>query len=164
MSISDKLLAALNEQVGNELRASLQYVAIASYFDSEALNRLAKFFFRQADEEREHAMKLVKYIVDAGGTLAIPDVPGPRGGFSSAREAVELALESEQQVTQQIYRLMGIAKEDSDFIAVSFLGWFVDEQFEEVNSMSQLLQVVERAGEDSLLSVEDFLAREGEPG
>ena len=60
MTIGKKLLAALNEQVGNEFHASLQYVSLASYFEAEALPQLAKFFYRQADEEREHAMKFVK--------------------------------------------------------------------------------------------------------
>lgn len=163
MSIGKKLLAALNEQVGNEFHASLQYVSLASYFEAEALPQLAKFFYRQADEEREHAMKFVKFIVEADGKLSIPDIAAPRSGFSGAREGVSLSVEWEQQVTQQIYRLVKIAKQDSDYISSGFLNWFVEEQFEEVCTMSQLLQVIERAGEDDLLAVEEFLAREGGP-
>lgn len=161
MLTSEKLLAALNQQIGNEFGASLQYVAIASYFDAEALTGLARFFYRQADEERDHAMKFVRFVVDAEGTVEIPPIEAPQAGFQSAREAVKLALESEERVTRQIYGLVDIAKEDSNYIAIRFLDWFVDEQFEEVNTMGQLLQVVERAGEDSLLLVEEFLAREG---
>ncbi len=161
MLASTELLDAVNRQVGNEFGASLQYVSIASYFDSQALNGLARFFYRQAEEERDHAMKLVHFVVDSGGKLDIPSIPGPKGEFSSAAEAVGLALEWEKEVTQQIYSLVDIAKRDNNYIAQRFLDWFVNEQFEEVNTMSHLLQVVDRAGEDGLLHVEEFLAREG---
>jgi ferritin len=161
MLASKKLLAAINQQVGNEFGASLQYVSIASYFDAQALTGLAGFFYRQAEEERQHAMKLVRFVVDASGQLQIPQIPAPKAGFASAREAVELAVEWEQEVTRQIYGLVEIANEDNNYIALRFLDWFVSEQFEEVNTMGQLLQVVERAGEEGLLHVEEFLARAG---
>ena len=161
MLASEKLLSAMNQQVGNEFGASLQYVSIAAYFDREALGGLARFFYRQADEERDHAMKFVRFVVDANGSLQIPAIPAPKSEFASAEEAVKLALEWEEEVTQQVYTLVDIAKEDSNYIAVRFLDWFVNEQFEEVNTMGTLLQVVKRAGEEGLLHVEEFLAREG---
>ena len=161
MLASKQLIAAVNRQIGNEFGASLQYVSIASYFDGRALTGLARFFYRQADEERDHAMKLVHFVVDSAGDLEIPNVSAPKSSFDSASEAVKLALEWEQEVTQQIYGLVEIAKEDSNYIALRFLDWFVNEQFEEVNTMSQLLQVVDLAGEGGLLHVEEFLAREG---
>ena len=161
MLASQELIDAVNRQVGNEFGASLQYVSIASYFDSQALTGLARFFYRQADEERDHAMKFVRFVVDSDGDLAIPAIPAPQDSFSSASEAVGLALAWEQEVTQQVYGLVEIAKKDGNYIALRFLDWFVNEQFEEVNTMSQLLQIVERAGESGLLHVEEFLAREG---
>ena len=167
MQTSEKLNSALNQQVGNEMGASLQYISIAAHFDSQSLTGLARFFYRQAEEEREHAMKFVHYVVDSGGKLEIPAVAAPQASFASAREAVALALDWEREVTQQIYGLVDIAKEDSNYIAIRFLDWFVNEQFEEVTSMGEMLDVVERAGEDNLLAVEEFLAREGkvpEPG
>ena len=106
-------------------------------------------------------MKFVRFIVDADGELEIPAIPAPKSDISSAEEAVRLALEWEEEVTQQVYNLVDIAKHDSNYIAVRFLDWFVNEQFEEVNTMGTLLQVVRRAGEDGLLHVEEFLAREG---
>ena len=161
MLASQELIAAVNRQVGNEFGASLQYVSIASYFDSLALNGLARFFYRQADEERDHAMKFAHFVVDSDGRLKIPEIPAPKADFATAAEAVSLALDWEQEVTQQIYGLVEIAKTDNNYIAQRFLDWFVNEQFEEVNTMSHLLQVVERAGETGLLQVEEFLAREG---
>lgn len=160
MLASENLLSAVNQQVGNEFGASLQYVAIASYFDTQALTGLARFFYRQAEEEREHAMKFVHFVNDADGQLEIPAIGAPKSEFSSAQEAVSLALDWEQEVTRQIYHLVEIAKADGNLIAQRFLDWFVTEQFEEVNTMSTLLQVVERAGEGGLLHVEEYLARE----
>ncbi len=161
MQLSEALTAAMNRQVGNELAASSQYIAIAAHFDAQALSRLAAFFYRQSDEEREHAMKFVHFIVEAGGALEIPEVPAPTASFASAAEAVALAVASEEGVTRQIYALVDQAKEDSDYIAQRFLDWFVDEQFEEMSVMGDLLQVVERAGEDQLLRVEEYLERGG---
>lgn len=163
MLASDKLITALNQQVGNELGASHQYLSIASYFDRENLPELSRFFFRQSEEEREHALKFVQFINDVEGLLKVPDVPAPKADYGSAAEAVGLALAWEKEVTQQIYDLVEIAREETNLIAQRFLDWFVTEQLEEVNTMSTLLGIVERAGEDGLLHVEDYLAREGDP-
>lgn len=161
MQASDKLVDAMNAQIGHEMGASLQYVSIASYFDAEDLSQLAAFFYRQADEERDHAMKFVKFLIDVGGDVEIPNIPAPKSGFDSAEKAVELSLEWEKEVTRQIYDLVEIAQDDRDFIAQRFLDWFVEEQLEEVTTMSSLLAVVRRAGADGLLHVEEYLARTG---
>jgi ferritin len=154
------LIAALNEQVGHELGASHQYVSIASYFDRENLPELARFFYHQAEEEREHAMRFVHFVNDVDGRLEIPQVPAPKHDFASAEEAVSLSLQWEETVTEQIYGLVDLAKEDNNHIALRFLDWFVTEQLEEVNSIGTLLGIVQRAGEDSLLQVENYLARQ----
>lgn len=164
MLVSQKIVDAFNQQVGNELGASNQYVNIATYFSEENLEELAKFFFRQAEEEREHAMKFVHFLLDAGGHVKIPAIAEPKHGFSSAAEAVQAALDWEREVTQQIYGLVDLAKEEKNYIAQNLLDWFVDEQLEEVSLMDSLLGVVKRAGEGNLLYVEDYLARHGVVG
>ena len=164
MLASQKMIDALNAQIGNELGASHQYIAIASYFDHENLEQLAQFFFRQADEEREHAMKFVKFVLDVEGKVEIPEIPAPRSEFATAREAVAAALAWEREVTEQIYRLVELGQKERNHIAIRFLDWFVDEQLEEVTLMGNLLGVVERAGEDNLLYVEDYLQRHGVEG
>ena len=158
---SDRLNSALNAQIGNEMGASMQYIAIANHFNAESLNELASFFYRQADEEREHAMKFVHFMVDVGAEVRIPEIAAPKSQFASAEEAVALSLDWEKEVTQQIYDLVHIAREDRNLAAERFLDWFVNEQLEEVATMSALLAVVQRAGESGLLHVEDFLARQG---
>lgn len=162
MLISDSLNEAMNKQIGSELGASNQYLKIASYFDAEDLPELASFFFRQSDEEREHAMKFVDYILDTGGQVQIPAIPAAPGSIGSAEEAAQMALDWEMEVTRQINNLMDMAIEEKDHIAQDFLRWFVDEQREEVSTMDEMRGVIRRAG-DQLLFVEDYLARRPEP-
>jgi ferritin len=150
--------AAVNEQIGNEFAASQQYVAIAVYYDAETLPQLAAHFYRQAVEERNHAMMLVQYLLDAGERVEIPGLAAPKTTFEDAAEPVALALEQEKTVTQQIAGLVELAREENDLVGEQFLHWFLKEQREEVSSMSALLAVVKRAG-DSLLLVEEFLSR-----
>jgi len=158
MLISQKINDAINEQIGNEFNASLQYVSIAAHFEGETLPMLASHFYKQAEEERDHAMRFVKYILDAGGRVVIPAVPAPQAKFGSAEEAVKLSLDQELKVTKQINRLVAMAKTEEDFTTDNFLQWFVREQLEEVKSMTDLLNVIRRATEKNLLRVEEYLA------
>lgn len=159
MMVSENILEALNQQVGNEFHASLQYVAIAAHYSTETLPELAHHFYRQAAEEREHAMKFINFIIDTGGRVKIPAIPEPKSHFSFAEDAVKLSLEQEKEVTAQIHNLVRMAREETDYTTENFLQWFVEEQLEEVSSMDALLQVVQRAGEGGLLRVEEYLAR-----
>ena len=161
MLANEKLIQAFNQQIGNEMGASMQYIAIASYFDSETLPELAKFFYRQSEEERTHAMRFVKFINDVGGRVQIPALPAPQSDFASADEAVSKALEWEEEVTRQIYDLVEIARADRNYVGIRFLDWFVEEQLEEVTTMNDLLAVIRRAGPDRLLFVEEYLSRRG---
>jgi ferritin len=150
----------LNEQVAREFAASQQYVAIAVHFDGETLPRLAAHFYRQALEERNHAMMIVQYLLDSDSETVIPGVEAPQTSFAGAEECVALALAQERQVTEQIVELTRLARDEGDLVGEQFLHWFLAEQREEVASMSGLLSIVRRAG-DNLLLVEDFLARGG---
>ncbi len=150
---------ALNEQTAREFAASQQYVAIAVYYDAETLPQLGAHFYRQAVEERNHAMMIVQYLLDADERVAVPGVAAPQTRFPDVVAPVALALEQERQVTQQIVELARMAREDSDLVGEQFLHWFLQEQREEVASMSQLLAVVERANASNILLAEEYLAR-----
>lgn len=164
MLISQKMNPAINEQIGREFGAFLQYLAVAAHFDGQSLPQLAKHFYRQADEERDHAMRFVHYLIDVGAKVEIPAVAGPKSAIGSAEEAVALSLKGEQEVTKQIHALVDLATRESDHTTLNFLQWFIAEQLEEVSSMDKLLSVVRRTGEGGLLLVEDYLAREGGEG
>ena len=149
----------LNEQVGHEFAASQQYVAIAVYYDAETLPLLAAHFYRQALEERNHALMIVQFLLDADHAVEIPAVDAPQTTFKDAREPVALALEQEKRVTEQIAALAALAREEGDLVGEQFLHWFLQEQREEVASMSDLLKIVERASESNIMLAEDYLAR-----
>ena len=149
----------LNEQISNEFAASQQYVGIAVHYDSETLPRLAAFFYRQALEEREHAMMMVQYLLDVDEEVRIPDISAMQSRFDDDVAPVRAALEQEKRVGEEIYALFELARETKDYRAEQFMQWFVKEQVEEVALMSDLLNVVERS-RDNLLLVEDFIARE----
>ncbi|MCP2260523.1 Ferritin [Streptoalloteichus tenebrarius] len=149
----------LRAQVRNEFTASQQYVAIAVWFDAQDLPRLAAHFYRQALEERDHAMMIVQYLLDNDLDVAIPGVDDVRNDFANVREPVALALQQEREVTEDITALARAARDEGDYLGEQFMQWFLKEQVEEVSQMSTLLHVVERAG-DNLFHIEDFLARE----
>src|SRR3954454_19518271 len=163
---ADAFVTQLNEQVANEFAAHQQYVAIAVYYDSETLPQLARFFYRQALEERDHAMMMVQYLLDAGGDAVAPGVAAPRTAFADLVEPVALALEQERRVSEQINALAATARAEADYTSEQFVQWFIKEQVEEVATMSDLLRVVERSRDDPM-DVENWLAREhggGESG
>jgi bacterioferritin B len=154
-----RFVSALNEQIAYEFGASQQYTAIAIHYDAETLPRLAAFFYRQALEERNHAMMMVQYLLDAGERVTIPGVEAPTTEFADTVAPVELALAQERRVTSQINALAAAAREANDYAGEQFMLWFIKEQVEEVSSMSDLLRVVERARENPLLA-EEYLVRE----
>ena len=164
MFASEKMIGALNDQIGKELAASVQYIAIGSHLSSENLPELARLFYEQADEERDHAMRFVRFVVDIGGAVRIPALPEPRSDFHSTEECVSLSLDWETEVTCQINDLVEIASEESNYLALRFLDYFVTEQLEEVNKMGGLLALVKRAGASGLLYVEDYLSRRSADG
>ncbi len=155
----------LNEQVASEFSAQQQYIAIAVHYDAETLPQLATFFYRQAVEERNHAMMITQYLLDAGHPIEVPGVEAPQSSFSDTVAPVQLALEQERRVSEQIANLARLAREEGDYQGEQFMGWFIKEQVEEVSSMSALLKIVERAKDNPLLA-EEYLAREkvGEEG
>jgi ferritin len=160
MLTNQKVIDAINEQIGYEFSASMQYYAIAAHFASEALPQLASHFFKQAEEEKGHALRFMKYVVDAGGYVVIPAIQAPHAKFKSPEEAVKLSLDQEIHVTNQINGLVELARKENDYITINFLQWFLTEQLEEVSSMDNLLKIVQRAG-NNLLQADEYLARVG---
>ncbi|HMJ02944.1 MAG TPA: ferritin [Conexibacter sp.] len=154
-----RFVERLNEQIAYEFAASQQYIANAVHYDAETLPRLAAFFYAQALEERNHAMMMVQYLLDADADVAIPGVAAPETSFADVVAPVSLALDQERRVSDQIAALVGVAREEGDFQSEQFMQWFLKEQVEEVASMSALLKVVERSADDPM-RIEDYLVRE----
>lgn len=160
MFASEALIQALNVQVGNELHASLQYTSIAAHLANQTMPELSALFFVQADEERAHAMKFVHFIISLDGKVEIPALEAPQSSFATVEECLELSVESELTVTSQINDLVSLALKESNHVVLRFLDFFVEEQLEEVNKMTDLLTLLRRAGEDRIFWIEDYLARQ----
>jgi ferritin len=156
---ADAFVAKLNEQIAHEFAAHQAYIACAVHYDGETLPQLAAFFYRQALEERDHAMMMVQYLLDADAPVTIPGVAAPQAEFGDIVAPVALALAQERRVTDQINELAGIARSENDFTSEQFMQWFIKEQVEEVATMSDLLRVVERSQEDPM-EIENYMARE----
>jgi ferritin len=160
---ADRFVSLLNEQIAHEFAAHQQYVACAVFYDGETLPQLASFFYRQALEERDHAMMMVQYLLDSDAEVTIPGVAAPQTSFSDVVAPVSLALAQERRVSEQINALAGVARDERDFTSEQFMQWFIKEQVEEVATMSDLLRVVQRSQDDPM-EIEQFLAREHPSG
>ena len=159
---AEAFIDQLNIQIGNEFAASQQYIACAIYYDEQTMQQTAQLFFDQAVEERNHAMMMVRYLLDADAPVAIPGVVAPVTRFTDVVAPVALALEQEKRVTQQINELIGIARAEYDFSSDQFMQWFIKEQVEEVAKMIDLLTVVRRSASD-VEQIEDYVKRENLP-
>ncbi|NCN26259.1 ferritin [bacterium] len=157
--ISKEVAAELNQQIGREFRAMLQYLAIANYFHRETLPELAKYFYAQSDEERTHGLKVIQYLHDTGADLDIPGVEKCQYRFSTVEEAVSFSLNEEVELSKCINKLASLARKKDDFATENFLQFFIKEQLEEISSMEDLLATVKRAGPDRLLLVEEYILR-----
>jgi ferritin len=149
----------LNVQIGHELSAHNQYLACAVHYDAEVMPQMAGFFYRQALEEREHALMMVRYLLDTDAPVSIPGIEAPVCSFSDVIAPVKLALEQEKRVTAQVNHLTRIAREDDDYASEQFMQWFIKEQVEEVALMNDLLAVVTR-NQNDIEDIEEWVGRE----
>ncbi len=159
MMISQPMSSKLNEQVTAEFSAAHSYLAMSCAFERMGLKVLAKRFLEQYEEEREHAMRIVKYILEVGGSVSVDAVAKPKTKYSDAKAIIQTALESEHHITGMIHDLVTLADSEKDYATRSFLNWFVNEQVEEVSSMTDLLDLVELA-DGNMLQVETRVRHE----
>ena len=152
-------VAQLNEQIANEFAAHQQYVACAVHYDAQTLPQLAAFFYRQAVEERDHAMMMVQYLLDVDAEVITPGIAAPQARFADVVEPIALALAQERRVSEQINALAARARQEGDYSSEQFVQWFIKEQTEEVATMSDLLRVAERSRDD-VMDIEDYVERE----
>lgn len=156
MNISNAMCHKLNEQVTHELSAAQTYLQMACLLEEMGLRVMSARFRTQSDEERGHALKLIDYVLEVGGRVVLDALPRPQCDYASVLAAVEAAVASEQTVTRQINDLVALAEKEQDYATRSFLQWFVDEQVEEVSSMTHLAQLARMAG-PNLLQLEQYL-------
>lgn len=140
--ISERLYQALNAQIGHELSASHQYLAVATYFGLQSLTGWEQLFDAQSDEERGHARKIIKFLQEVGREPKYDAISAAQGNYSSAVEALEQCLSWEQLVSKQFQDMAKLAIEEGDFTGFQFLQWFIEEQVEEESKMQMLIDIV----------------------
>lgn len=147
-SLSGTLAEALNDQMNFEFYSSHVYLAMASYCEFKDYNGFAKFFMKQAEEEREHGMKIYKFLQDRGEQAIITGFESPGNQFESVVDLFEKALEHEKVVTSRIYNLSEVADSEKDYSTISFLDWFLEEQVEEESVFETIVQRLRRIKDD----------------
>jgi bacterioferritin B len=175
MIANQEIINAINDQIGNEFGAMLQYYTIGAQFAAEGLSDLSAHFYEQAEEEKKHALRIIQFVIDTGARVNILAVPVPRADFKAAEDAIKLSLEQEARVTTHTNALVSMARaahfindfktpSESDRTTDNFLQWLVEKQLEEVALLEQLLRAVQRTGEGDLVRVKEHLAHEKGPG
>jgi ferritin len=150
MNIKVASMDLLNGQIQMEAKAAASYLAMASWCEQNAFNGSAHFFYAQVKEEREHMMKIFKFINDCGGNAVSPEVTDINHDFGSLEEVFETALEHEIAVTTSVHRIMAEAKKSADFAVEQFMQWFVTEQIEEERTMRDILDLFDLMGRDGI--------------
>ena len=153
--LSQEMATALNEQIGSEFSASNHYLAIAAYFAQGSLDDWAAFFYRQAEEERQHGLKILGFLIDNAAPVSLPAIAAASTDFPNALAAVTSALESERRVSSQFDAMAVLADEQRDYQGLQFLQWFLREQVEEEATMSKLVDLV--ASGINLFQAQQFL-------
>jgi ferritin len=160
MMISKKMADKINLQIKNEFHSGWLYEAMAYSLEEMNLPVFAKWFLMQAEEERKHATKLARYLVDQGAKVVLTAIPAPKTDFKTVEEICKMAVDHEKKVTKMIHDLHDAAAKENDKATMSMLIWFIDEQVEEVSSTTQLLEMVKLAkSPGQILMLEGRVAR-----
>jgi ferritin len=146
--LTSEIETAMNRQIGAELASAHLYLAMSAYCEAESLPGSAHWFRIQADEERAHAMRFFRHVVDRGGRVRLEGLDAPPAAFGSPREALERALEHEREVTSMIDALYALAVRHDDYASQVFLQWFVQEQVEEEKQVSELVRILSAVEDD----------------
>lgn len=147
-SLSQEIEEALNEQIKVEAFSSAVYLAMAAWADTRGFQYSADFFYKQAEEERAHMMKIFKYVVDVGGKAQSPEITNINHEYDTLRAVFESALEHEINVTQSINRIVDKCYKAKDFTTVNFLQWFLKEQVEEEFVARRAIELFDIIGDE----------------
>lgn len=162
--ITDRVAKGLNDQLNQELAASYSYLAMSAHLESTVFGGFANWMRLQAEEEREHAMKIYRYLADRGGRIALRALDQPKEDYESIEELFETALALERRTTSRINQLYETAAAEKDYTTLEFLGWFLSEQVEEEKAAENMVERIKLAdGQSNSLIRLDYEAgkREG---
>ena len=157
--LSDSLCHALNAQMTKEAEASQIYLSFGSWAASEGYDGISNFLFRHANEERNHMMKFLEFILERGAKVKIQAIPAPPADPIGVYDCFERTFAQEVDNTTQIYKIVKMSLDEQDWITWNFLQWFVKEQNEEETLIMNMLDKLKIAGKketsDEILYVID---------
>lgn len=156
-SLTEEVQDILNQQIAIEGNASQKYLAMAAWCDRNGYKTSAAHFYDQAEEERNHMMKILHFIVDLGGTAITPEVAAPRTEYTSLRDCFETALEGEIHVTKAINRIVAASREAVDYATEQLALWFVKEQVEEEYVARRAIEVIDLMEGEPLFTIDQEL-------
>jgi len=146
--LTKKVEKVLNKQIEIEANSSQFYLAMASWADTKGLEGVANFFYRHSDEEREHMLKLVKYVNERGGHAIVPALGKPPKLFDCLSHVFQDLLNHEIMVTKEINNVVDICLQDKDYTTHNFMQWYVAEQIEEEALARHILDKLKLIGDD----------------
>ena len=156
--MNQKLVDAINEQLNYEIESAHLYLAMAGYVGTLGLDGFENWLMVQYEEELAHAKKFISYINERGGRVKVTGFKDPENNFSSLLEVFEVSLKHEYTVTDRINNLMSIAHEVKDYAAISFLGWYVEEQVEEEDSFGKVIDKIKLVKDAGLYLLDQEMA------
>ena len=146
--LTKKVEKSLNRQIELEANASQFYLAMASWAETKGLEGVANFFYRHSDEEREHMLKLIKYVNERGGHAIVPALDKPPKVFDCLSHVFQDLLDHEVMVSQEINKVVDICLKDKDYTTHNFMQWYVAEQIEEEALARHILDKLKLIGDD----------------
>ena len=145
--INETMQAALNEQITKEYYSAYMYLAMSCYFFEEGLTGFYHWMKKQAEEEAEHAMKIINYLILRGGKVYLENLEAPPKDWECPLCVMEKALEHEQYISKSVKELLYLAEAEDDKATENFLGWFIDEQTEEEANFRDIIRKLKMVGE-----------------
>jgi len=145
--LKDKMVEALNKQINEELYSAYLYLSMSSYFEEIGLKGFANWMRVQAQEERDHAMKIFDYILSQGAKVRLLPIKEPPEKWEGPLDVFKQALEHEEHITECINNLVDFAEEIKDRATYNFLQWYIDEQVEEEENAREIINKLEWIGD-----------------
>lgn len=147
--LNKKIEKALNDQIKIEAESSQSYLAMASWAESNGFSGTSAFLYKHSDEERQHMLKLIKFVNDRGGQAIIPDLKAPGKDYKNLQNIFKLLLDHETHVTNGINSVVDVCLKEKDYTTHNFMQWYVAEQIEEETLARNILDKLKLVGNDN---------------
>ena len=146
--MNNELVVVINEQINKEFYSAYLYLSMSQYFEGIDMNGMAKWMYEQFREEQYHAQKFIKYLNARGESVELETIEKPKTNWNSIIGVFEDTLSHEKDITDSINSLTGIAVDKKDFATVNYLQWYINEQVEEEETVSGIINQLKLIGDN----------------